>query len=774
MKAGPIFYKDDPAPGANQTLSRHEIPVADTWDLTLLYATPEKWTEDFQALQSRYTGLAKFKGRVGESAQTLRDCLELEKTFNIQIERLCHYAMLKMSEDSSDNANLMREGQLQNLLTKIGEVTAFLSPEIQAVSDENFSAFLKDPALAGWIITLKKIRRHKPHTLSEPEERLLALGSSAMRGHRDTFSQLTNVDMKFGALADEKGVERPLTQSSFSSFLVKSDPEIRKRAFHQFYAEFKDHAYTLASSLASSVRADVFTARARNYPSALENALFYDDVPVAVYDNLISTVRANLKPLFKYFDLRRRVLGLGKIHHYDTYAPMVADLETNISFDEAAGKVLAALAPLGGEYVSTLGKGLRGRWCDRYESKGKRSGAFSSSSYGNPPYILMNYKTDVFSDVYTLAHEAGHSMHTWYSQANQEFQDYDYPIFLAEVASTFNEELLTHHLLENTGDKKMRAYLISRQIDGIRGTIYRQTMFAEFEKIIHATEEAGGALTLDSFRAAYRELLDAYFGPDFAIDTELELECLRIPHFYSAFYVYKYSTGLAAAISLAQKVLHGGAADVGAYLGFLKSGGTKYPDPHARRRRGGHVHSRAHRTRAANFCTTRRRTGGIAVVTGFAMDDVVKRLAAAQGYSELGMHDDAIAELDAISPECSERTDVLETRLSILMHAHRWKDALTSSRKLCKAKPEEAAGFIHAAFCLHELGRTLEAKSLLISGPPSLLKEPTYHYNLACYEAKLGNYPEAHAHLETSFAMDRKFREFAKGDADLEPIRHLL
>jgi len=579
MKSSPVFYKDEPAPGGNQTPTRDQIPAPDTWDLTLLYPTPEKWTETFQSLQTEYAAISQFKGRVGESAKTLRDMLEFDKTLNLKIERLHHYAMLKMSEDSSDNENLSREGQLQNLLTKIGEASAFLAPEIQAIGDDTFENFLKDPALADWVISLKKIRRLKPHTLSAAEERLLALGASALRGHRETFSQLTNVDMKFGVLTDEKGEERPLTQSSFSSFLVKRDAEIRKSAFHQFYDEFKDHAYTLASAFASSVRADVFGARARNYPSALENALFYDDVPVSVYDNLISSVRSNLKPLYKYYNLRRRVLGLKEIHHYDTYVPMVANLETHVSFDEAIEQVLTALAPLGNEYVSTLGAGLRGRWCDRYESKGKRSGAFSSSSYGNPPYILMNYKADVFSDVYTLAHEAGHSMHTWYSQANQKYQDYDYPIFLAEVASTFNEELLTHHLLEKTTDKKMRAYLINRQIDDIRGTVYRQTMFAEFEKVVHAMEEAGEALTLDSFRAAYRKLLDTWFGPDFTIDTELELECLRIPHFYNAFYVYKYATGMSAAVSLSQKVLDGGAKDVEAYLGFLKSGGTKYPIP---------------------------------------------------------------------------------------------------------------------------------------------------------------------------------------------------
>lgn len=573
------FFEKEAGSGATSTPARDQIPVADTWDLTLLYATPEKWGDDFQALQSGYGSLAQFKGRVGESARALRDTLEFDKALNLKIERLHHYASLKVSEESTDNAHLAREGQLQNLLTKIGEASAFLTPEIQAIGDGAFDALLSDPILADWIVALRKVRRLKPHTLSEAEERLLALGASALHGHRETFSQLTNVDMKFGSLADDKGIGRALTQGSFSSFLVQREAEVRKRAFHQFYAEFNDHAYTLASAFASSVRADVFAARARNHPSALENALFYDDVPVAVYDNLIATVRANLTPLFKYYDLRRRALGLREIHHCDTYVPMVADLETRIPFDEAIDKVLAALTPLGGEYVATLGCGLRGRWCDRYESKGKRSGAFSSSSYGNPPYLLMNYKADVFSDVYTLAHEAGHSMHTWYSQANQKYQDYDYPIFLAEVASTFNEELLTHHLLKNTDDKKMRAYLINRQIDDLRGTVYRQTMFAEFEKIVHAMEESGEALTLDLFRAVYRELLDAYFGLDFSIDPELELECLRIPHFYSAFYVYKYATGISAAVSLSQKVLRGGAADLGAYLGFLKSGGTKFPIP---------------------------------------------------------------------------------------------------------------------------------------------------------------------------------------------------
>ena len=572
-----IFAKNEDA-GAGRIPTRDEIPDGDTWDLALLYPTDAAWQADFEALQAKWPAIADFKGRVGTSAETLRDVLEFDKALNLTIERLYHYASLRVSEDSSNAENLKKRGILQNLLTKIGEASAFVVPELQALDDATFAAFLATPALAEWATYLSKLRRLKPYTLSEAEERLLALGSSAVHGHRETFSQLTNVDMRFGSLEDETDEEKELTQSSFSSFLIKRDPAVRKAAFHQFYKEFSEHEYTLAACFANSVRADVFNARARNYPSALEAALFQDDVPASVYNNLISSVRSNLDPLFRYYELRRKVLKLDEIHHYDTYVPMVSSVETRVSFDEAIDKVIASLAPLGAEYCEVLEQGMRhGRWCDRYESKGKRSGAFSSSSFGNPPYILMNYKDDVFSDVYTLAHEAGHSMHSWYSMNNQSFQDYDYPIFLAEVASTFNEELLTHYLLEQTSDPAMRAYLINRQIDDIRGTVYRQTMFAEFEKIVHELEEAGEALTLDRFRSVYRGLLEAYFGKNFAIDAELDLECLRIPHFYGAFYVYKYATGMSAAVSLSEQVLATG--NTAPYLGFLKSGGSKFPIP---------------------------------------------------------------------------------------------------------------------------------------------------------------------------------------------------
>src|SRR5207237_1019340 len=423
---------------------RADSPDSDKWDLTLLFADVGKWQEDVAWITATYPRITEWKGRVGESAQTLAEVLEFEKQLDLKIERVYHFASLQLAEDSANNDYLARVAQLQNLMTKVAETSSFVVPEIQASEDEGWEKFVADPALKNWKIPLHKIRRMRPHVLSECEERLLALGAAALDGYDDAFSQLTNVDMKFGVLIDADGREKPLTQSTYSSFLLKRDRRIREHAFTQFYHEFQDHQFTLAAALSYSAKADVFRARARNYPSALQAALFIDDVPVAVYDGLISAVRGGIPPLVRYYELRRRLLGLDELHAYDTYVPLVPDIETRISFDEAAEKVIASLAPLGPEYVDALSEGLRGRWVDRYETKGKRSGAFSSGSYAAPPYILMNYKEDVFADLYTLAHEAGHSMHTWFAARSQLFQDYNYPIFLAEVASTFNEELLTH------------------------------------------------------------------------------------------------------------------------------------------------------------------------------------------------------------------------------------------------------------------------------------------------------------------------------------------
>lgn len=556
--------------------SRSEVPVGDTWDLTPIFPDDAAWERVFSELAERFQGIAAFRGTLAKGPGNLLAALDFESSLDRSVERLAQYAGLRLSEDGANAVALDRDGRLSSLCAKIGEACSWVAPEIQGIPDETFSSFLVDPRLEAWLIPLRRLRRLKPHILSDREERLLSLSMPALGGHHETFSQLTNVDMTFGTIRDDRGRETELTQGSFASFLQRPDRAVRKEAFDRFYAEFSAHRYSLASSLASSIKADVFLSRARNYPSAREASLFPDSVPVAVYDGLIGAVRARLPILHRYYGLRQRVFNLPDLHAYDTYAPLVSAVQSDVPFDEAVGMVLASLHPLGTEYTETLARGLREeRWCDRYENKGKRSGAFSHGTYGGPPYILMNYRQDVFSDLYTLAHEAGHSMHTWYARRAQSFQNYHYPIFLAEVASTFNEILLTEHLLAKTKDRAMRAYLVNRQVDDLRETLFRQTMFAEFENMTHDSEESGEALTLEGFRRMYRGLLDAYFGDGVVIDPDLELECLRIPHFYSAFYVYKYATGISAAITLADRVLATG--ETGSYFKFLKSGGSRFP-----------------------------------------------------------------------------------------------------------------------------------------------------------------------------------------------------
>ena len=572
------FLEHNAQSGRKTIPARDQIAECDTWDLSALYPDEEAYQRDFNVLKSQYPSISQFKTTLIDSPSQVLACMELNQELNMLAEHLYHYASLRLSEDGSNSQHLERHGKLVNLLTNIAEHVAFIEPELQALDDNAFEQLLGEPKLQPWNNYLKRIRRFKPHALSPNEERLLAMASGVTGGIDDAFSQLNDVDMRFGEIEDIPGRFSPLSQGSIITFLENPDRSVRRKAFEQFYREFSDHKYTIAALLSTSVKGDVFYARARNYPSALEKALFQDNIPPSVYDNLIKAVRSNLEPLRKYLRLRRRAIGIEQNYPFDLYIPLVTEQKMRYSFDQAADLILQTCSPLGTEYTEILGKGLRSdRWCDRYETVGKRSGAFSSSSYGKPAFILMNYEDESFSSVYTLAHEAGHSMHSWYSQKEQLYQDYHYPIFLAEVASTFNEELLTHHFLKDCSDPKLRAYIINRQIDEIRGAVYRQTLFAEFEKITHAMEESGEALTLESFCRVYRELLSAYFGEELELVELIELECLRIPHFYRAFYVYKYATGLAAAVALSQRVLHGGEAEAEAYLGFLKSGRSKYP-----------------------------------------------------------------------------------------------------------------------------------------------------------------------------------------------------
>jgi oligoendopeptidase F len=419
--------------------------------------------------------------------------------------------------------------------------------------------------------------RYKPHTLSNSEEKLLAMQGEMSETANHVFRQLNDADLKFGLIKNEKGQQVELSNASFSTFLHSPKRSVRRAAFHQYYEQYAAHENTLAATLSGSMQRDVYYAKARGYPSARAASLFHDDVPATVYDNLIASVHRHLPALYQYYDLRRRKLKIPDIHHYDTYVPILSDLETRRPWAQAVKLVVTSLEPLGSDYCGALEKGLNNGWCDRYPNQGKQSGAFSAGSFDGAPYILMNYQPDVLDHVFTLAHEAGHSMHSYYSAKHQPFQYYNYTIFVAEVASTFNEQLLSRHMMAQARDDRERAFLINREIDSIRGTILRQTMFAEFEKITHELVESGEPLTVARFKEVYRGLLEKYFGLDFAIDDELGLECFRIPHFYRAFYVYKYATGLSAAIALAERVTSGGKKELGDYLGFLRSGCAKYP-----------------------------------------------------------------------------------------------------------------------------------------------------------------------------------------------------
>jgi oligoendopeptidase F len=549
-----------------------------TWDLGSLFSTDAAWEKAFQAWQAKIAGYDSYRGKLADSPRVLAECLQFDLDFEREAERLGTYAFLKATEDQADSRYQALVARYQNVATRAGEAASYIRPEITSIPAGKMRRILAAKQIKPYRLLLERLLRYKPHTLGKKEEVLLAMQGEMAQAASHSFRQLLDADMKFGAVVDENGEQVELTNANFGQFLRSPKRGVRRAAYHRYYTQFEGHENTLTATLNGSIQKDIYYARARRHESALKAALFGDRMPIAVYDNLIASVRRHLPAVHRYYELRRRRMRLKDIHHYDTYVPILSKLEKRHTWAQAVRRVLRSLEPLGDQYCAALEKGLTAqRWCDRYPNRGKQSGAFSCGSYDGLPYILMNFKPDVLDDVFTLAHEAGHSMHSHYSAAHQPFQYYQYVIFVAEVASTFNEQLLSHHLMQRAGSDEERAYLVNREIDAIRGTIIRQTMFAEFEKITHAMAEAGEPLTVDAFRKVYRELLDAYFGPDFTIDKSLELECLRIPHFYRAFYVYKYATGLSAAIALSQRVLQGGPRELQDYLGFLKAGCSKWP-----------------------------------------------------------------------------------------------------------------------------------------------------------------------------------------------------
>jgi oligoendopeptidase F len=556
--------------------SRQEIPLADTWDLSKLFPNDAAWNDGLADYEEMAERIPSFKGTLGKSAEALADYLDFIRDFGILGERLYYYADLRQTEDEGSSAARSMTGKITMASAKAQAAGAWESPEILAIPEKDMEKFLRHPRMADYVIYLRRKLRYRPHILSDREERIIALNAEAEGTVGDAFSVLTNVDFNFGDIDTPEG-KRPLSQSTWSVFMESPDRDLRRRAYEMFYNCFESHKTTLASLYSGSVKQDVIRARIRGFASARAAALFPDNVDESVYDNLIATVGENLDALHRYYGLRKRALGLSELRHYDVYTPLVKSVKIKTTWNEAVDHISEALAPLGDEYVGTLRGGLLGRWADRYENKGKRSGAFSAGSFTGDPYILMNYKEDSIRDVFTLAHEGGHSMHSWYSARSNPFMHYGYTIFEAEVASTFNEELLFHHLEKNSSSGEMRLYLINKRADELLATLYRQTMFAEFESLTHRLEEAGTPLTTELLRSEYRKLLEKYFGPEMTFEEASDMEGLRIPHFYRAFYVYKYATGISASIALAQRVLTGGGREREDYFAFLKSGGSRFP-----------------------------------------------------------------------------------------------------------------------------------------------------------------------------------------------------
>jgi oligoendopeptidase F len=555
---------------------RTEVPAADRWDLSKLYADDTAWEKDLEKYRALRDKIPTFKGTLAKSAESLATALAFLRDIGMLEESLAAYAALRETEDQGLSEARDRAARFMMSQAEAQASWSYFDPEIQAIPEARMADFLAQPALSEYAIWLRKLLRFKPHVLGEKEERLLAMQMEANQTASNAFTVLTDVDFDFGTIDTPDG-PKPLSHSLFSSYLQSPDRALRKAAYERYYAEYEKHKTTLGVLYQGSVQLDHYAAKVRNYPSARAMALFPDNMPEAVYDNLVAAVHAGLPALHRYYELRRKALKLDELWHYDVKVPLVASVKWHHAYDQAVDVVLAALRPLGEDYGRELARGLRQGWVDRYENKGKASGAFSYGSYASEPYILMNFKEDHLDDVFTLAHEAGHSMHSYYSARNNPYLSWHYTTFEAEVASTFNEQLMQRHLVAQAKSNEARAYLINKEIDAIVGSLFRQTMFAEFEAKAHALVESGTPLTIDVLRSEYRQLLDAYFGPGVKLLPVSDLEGLRIPHFYRAFYVYTYSTGIAAAIALADRVVTGGPKAREDYFAFLKSGGSRYP-----------------------------------------------------------------------------------------------------------------------------------------------------------------------------------------------------
>ena len=558
--------------------ARKDVPAKDKWNLSSIYKSDEQWEQEIKKIPEFTKQVLQFKGKLAESSDSLLNALKALEKEMLVIENVYHYAALQHDADQDDTAAADRYGRAMMAYTAASTEISFFEPEIQAIPENDIFQWIENPEFADYKVYIKKLLHFKKYILSEKEERLLSLQAETAQTADSAFNCLTNVDMNksFGTVT-VSGEEQQLTETTWSVFMHSQDRKVREEAYKKFYGKFEEHQSTIAALYAGSVNQDVFMARARGYDSCLHSALYGNKVPESVYRNLIECIHKNLPALHEYYSLRKKALGLDELRHYDVYVPLVKSVETKTSYEESVEICRNALTPLGKEYTDRLCDGLLNGWADRYENTGKRSGAFSSGCYTGDPFILLNYNDSNIRDVFTMAHEGGHSMHSWYSVHNNPFMSYEYTIFEAEVASTFNEELVFDYLLENAKSDEMKKYLLAMRADDILATLYRQTMFAEFELKTHEFVENGTPLTAELLRKTYRELLELYFGPEMVFEDNSDMEGLRIPHFYSAFYVYKYATGISAALALAKRVKNGGEKERNDYFEFLKSGGSRYP-----------------------------------------------------------------------------------------------------------------------------------------------------------------------------------------------------
>ncbi len=562
--------------GGSSLPKRAEIPDRFKWKLEDIYPEVSKWEKDFRSLKKRIPEITSYMGRLSESAKTMLECFTLRDEISMTLGKLIVYANMKSHEDTSDSKCQGPVNRVSSLTVEFSAASSFITPEILSMPEDRLKEFTADPSLKDHSFGLRELLRQKEHILSREEEILMAKAGDMAGTSDNVFSMLTNADMKFDPIRNEKGEEVEMSEERAVSYLRSRKRSVRKAAFRSLYKPYCEMKNTLGATFDGMLKTSKFYAEVRKYPSPLASALDGDNIPLSVYSRLVETIESNLEPMYRYLEIRKNVLRLKELHMYDLYTPLVRDPFKKISWSEAREMMFRALSPLGDEYISVAREGLMNGWTDVFPNRGKRSGAYSWGSYGTHPYIMMNYTNDL-NDVSTLVHEMGHSMHSYYSRKRQPYPTSDYCIFTAEVASTTNEVLFLTDLIAKTKDKKKRLYLLNRRLENIRTTVYRQTMFASFEREVHGRAADGRETTPDALRDLWYELNRKYYGPDIVIDEELRMEWARIPHFYNPFYVYQYATGFSAATALAGLILEKGVQSRDRYLEFLSMGSSDYP-----------------------------------------------------------------------------------------------------------------------------------------------------------------------------------------------------